>query len=76
MRWKGETKKQRVVRAKLGIRCFAFLPQQMPCGTWVWLGYYWKAVHFGVSGRSWWVYALEREDCVQTAPRTTPPPKK
>jgi hypothetical protein len=70
----GETHDQWLKRSEKGIRCYAYVPRQMKCGTWVWREYYWRGLHRGPNDRQWWERALTQEDCVRRDFARPPPP--
>jgi hypothetical protein len=69
----GETHDQWLKRSEKGIRCYAYVPRQMKCGTWVWREYYWAGFHRNLNWGKW-TYALEQEDCVRRDFARPPPP--
>jgi hypothetical protein len=62
MIWHGETARQRLEREAKGVRRYAWFPEQMSSGDWVWLEHYWTVPGFNLDP-TWEIRAVNLEDC-------------
>ena len=75
MKWRGETQEQQTKRLMSPHMRYAYIPNQMDCGAWVWLEHYWARMDIGANGREFWSVGLSSDDVAPRVLSRPPPPK-